>query len=70
MTGGLLVNVLCLVAAVAGVVGLIRLRLAVGRLHGLPSVPDRRGGDGEHDAHPRELDVADDGDDGDGGGDA
>jgi hypothetical protein len=65
VSGGWLFDVLCIVAAAAAVIGLIRVRLRVGRLPGLASVPgSRRRGRGDFDANPREAE-ADDGDDGD-----
>ncbi|WP_203705953.1 hypothetical protein [Asanoa iriomotensis] len=65
MSGGWLPNVLCVVAAVAATVGLIRMRLRVARLPGLASAPGSRraGGGADDDAHPREADAPDDSDD-------
>lgn len=65
-TFGFVLSILCVGAVLAVVIVLIRLRLRVGQLHGLPSV--RRGGAADADAHPREFDDAsDDGGDDDGG---
>jgi hypothetical protein len=61
---GQITSILCLAVFVAVGVVVLRRRMRVSRLHGLPSASSRRHdrrGAGEHDAHPRAMD--DDGDD-------
>jgi hypothetical protein len=62
-------SVLCVAAVLTAVVWLIRRRLRVGELPGLPSAAPARRGDMGHDANPREFGGEDGGDDdgGDGG---